>query len=175
MDVLMESGIAKANSIMSSFPDAPLVRSLEDHRCLSRLWLNAKAQSVSRPELVDLTAQIAKVEAHAEACTKVWDAVQSKTLAGGANVEECYEALVARGTRIPTSSRRYDSSSADQKKADDLLRTRQRRELARIWREKLGVDDVPLLTHFGDLDSLRRIKVSCAACQEPYAHRQTFV
>ena len=48
------------------------------------------------------------------------------------------------------------------------------RHLAVLWHGALTVDDVPLLSHFGDEASLRRIKVSCASDVVRHKQRQIF-
>lgn len=151
---------------MAHFPSELPHRSHADHAALSRIYL---AASKSPPTVSELT----RLEAHVRACQELWKRIRERRIDNGIRLVDLYDRLVM-GEPVPLASRAKRAadnpsptrSSSHQSAREDtqaqVSRTAQMRELAQIWHDKLGVDDIPSLCFFGDTTSLRRMKISCA-------------
>jgi hypothetical protein len=111
---------------------------------------------------------VEKVKTHVEACFTTWQRLWGCD-PQRFSVLDAYDSIMTN-TKItrasPVKSIAPGTPSKSKKKAGDvneLTRLALMRQLAEIWRDGLKVADVPDLCLGGDEDTLKRVKVSCAA------------
>ena len=182
---------------MMSFPETvgPTTSASADCRDLSRLWMGVQAriteeatfEAHSRTDDTAAASQLAqdasRLQQHVLACYRIWLEIWRSRLPFQdlAELYRCHIEAHPSGASIPVtpssksgvSTPRHRGSSCAAGDYSALLRLTQKRQLAQIWRDAIGARDVPTLSYFGDVDCLRRMKVSCGAFVAP--ERQVFV
>ena len=197
LDLLMEANIAHRGKMMMSFPETvgPTTTASADCRDLSRLWMGVQAriteeatlEAHSRIDDTSAASQLARdasrLQQHVFACYRIWLEIWRGRLTHQ-DLTELYRSHVeahSSGASNPVTPSSKSTAStprhrgASSAAGDDsaLLRLTQKRQLAQIWRDAIGARDVPTLSYFGDVDCLRRMKVSCGAFVA--AEKQMFV
>ena len=160
---------------MRTFPLEVARRCQADYDDLSPLYLRARAQGTTSN---GLNVQFDLLAHHVRCCKWIWDAIRARQLDRTASIRDVYRRSM-NGEHVVLSSRsgagRLHTPSKKakaQESESDLLMLTHMRHLAVVWRDGLTAEAVPLLCHFGDEGSLRKLKVSCAVAIAAYRPKQ---
>ena len=173
----MHAGERKKKEVMASFPSTLSSPVLADHAALSKLYKSARS-TVNLSDDDHLICQMVMLERHVKTCIELWELIRGKRLVRSSNIDDLYLSR-SDGRPISISPRKqHNTPTSNRAKAadfvSDLAMLSQFRRLAELWHGQLTVREVPLLCHFGDEVSLRKMKVSCASDLVKNKMRQLF-
>lgn len=176
----MAKGAEKAGKILDAFPASFVSR--HDVQLLEPIFRQAMSHAEATGSL-QLQHELALVQRHVTACYQLWIHIRAGRLAITPSVSRQYRDIIEmqQGQQQPrpispvkTPSRHGSASSIKDPEVAAIKRA-QLLQLSKVWAEHPSAAELPDLTRFGDLQTLRKIKVSCGSLSESYAPSQVFV
>lgn len=186
MDKLYEIGKERINSVLASFPEFSGMRNdMPDHKALSGRIVGLEAYVSASPHS-ESVRQLALLQAHVKACYTIWEDVNSGRTPPDSILEQ-YRARLAvivgnavAAPPTPMTPRRkttpYAPETDETRKLERRIRQGNMRELARVWRDEVGLKDLGALCVMGlGEEWVRELKVSSGAEVVSFQPKQVFV